>query len=162
MKRGYCLSLTSNWLHGGASSARVTGSSSSSDDNTNLPFGSICYNFQDLRVISDSQLCTLSNEGSSNLFVGCMNLFLSWGVAGLRSSVYLTPEPERSTSSVQKHLLPEAPGWTILRGCSVEHVHHILCCPAWPKGYCVGNVLLDLLEGFFLFRATLEIKVFWT
>ena len=29
-------------------------------------------------------------------------------------------------------------------------------------GYCVGNLVHDLLEGFLLFRGPLEIKVFWT
>lgn len=86
------------------------------------------------------ELCFNLNhfQNSLDLFICCQYLFFSWGVAGLESSVSLTPKALGLISGLPWCFLLEAPCGAVLPGCNVEHVFYILFCPEWPKGYCMS------------------------
>ncbi|KAJ7423136.1 hypothetical protein BTVI_10931 [Pitangus sulphuratus] len=67
------------------------------------------------------------------------------------------PESKWVALGLTRHLLSEAPEKTIIHSCRVEYILHIWSCPDWPKGYSMGNLLLNLLKCLLLFRAPLEI-----
>lgn len=69
-------------------------------------------------------------------FISCQHLFFSWGLAGQRAFVSLTPEPQQSSLSL---FFARHSGRTILPGCHVENIFHILSFSDWPKS--MNNLL---------------------
>lgn len=76
-------------------------------------------------------------------FISCQHLFFSWGLAGQKAFVSLTPEPQQSSLSL---FFARHSGRTILPGCHVENIFHILSFSDWPKS--MNNLLFNLFKSF--------------